>query len=54
MRYILLLELRKVTVGIKEGDNIKYLYKGSIIQYGEKVHIKSAEGGFDCWLYRAE
>ena len=42
------------TVGIKEGDNIKYLYKGSIIQYGEKVHIKSAEGGFDCWLYRAE
>lgn len=42
------------TVGIKEGDNVHYLYKGSIIQYGEKVHIKSDEGGFDCWLYRAK
>ena len=42
------------TVGIKECDYVHSLYKGSIIQYGEKVHIKSDEGGFDCWLYRAE
>lgn len=42
------------TVGIMEGDHIHSLYKGSIVQYGEKVHIKSDEGGFDCWLYRAE
>ena len=42
------------TVGIKEGGYVRYLYKGSIIQCGERVHIKSDEGGFDCWLYRAE
>ena len=42
------------TVGVEEGGYVRYLYKGSIVQYGEKVHIKSDEGGFDCWLYRAE
>lgn len=42
------------TVGIKENGHVHYLFKGSIVQYGEKVHIKSDERGFDCWLYRED